>query len=68
MCREKSARVATVSQTVTVNGGDSSDEEGQDGEQEQPDIDDSEILEDLPDDAEVACSLHLAHPRAANCR
>ena len=58
MCREKSARVAVVSQPAAANGADSSDEENQEGEDEQPEIDDSEILEDLPDDAEVAYPFH----------
>jgi hypothetical protein len=42
--------VAVVSQAR----GDSSDEENQNGVDEQPDIDDSEILEELPDDTEVS--------------
>ena len=35
---------------------DSSDEENE-GEMEEPDVDDSEILEDLPDDTEVSISM-----------
>lgn len=52
MRRQKTARVAVVSQTTTQ--GDSSDEENPHDEAEEPEVDDSEILEDLPDDAEVS--------------
>ena len=38
---------------VNQVNNDSSDEEGEDGPTEEADVDDSEILEDLPDDAEV---------------
>ena len=54
MRRQKSARVAVVSQNTQ---GDSSDEENQEGEAEEPDVDDTEILEDLPDDSEVCCRV-----------
>lgn len=36
---------------------DSSDEEGEDGPTEEAEIDDAEILEDLPDDAEVCAPV-----------
>lgn len=36
---------------------DSSDEEGEDGPTEAAEIDDAEILEDLPDDAEVCAPV-----------
>lgn len=52
MRRQKTARVAVVSQTTAQ--GDSSDEENQHDDTEEPEVDDSEILEDLPDDAEVS--------------
>lgn len=48
--RGKTARVATV-QIPTAGDADTSGEE--DGEEEQASVDDSEILEDLPDDTEV---------------
>ena len=56
MRRQKSARVAVVSQNIQ---GDSSDEENPEGEPEEPDVDDGEILEDLPDDSEVCPESHL---------
>ncbi|KAF7796634.1 hypothetical protein EIP86_007816 [Pleurotus ostreatoroseus] len=49
----KSARVATVAQPVA----DSSDEE-QDEVEQDPDVDDAEILADLPDDAEEIELIH----------
>lgn len=69
LCRppkEKSARVATVSQVVTTHG-DSSDEEEEDGTEE-PDVDDAEILESVPDDAEVSYKPLSISSRRTNDR
>ena len=53
--REKVTRVALTPRNAQGNV-DSSDEENE-GEMEEPDVDDSEILEDLPDDTEVSISM-----------
>lgn len=48
----KSARVAVVSHAPPTHA-DSSDDDNEEDEPEEQDVDDAEILEDLPDDAEV---------------
>ena len=52
--REKSARIASVTLANPDDGHTSGEEEQ---EEEQADVDDSEILEDLPDDTEVRVGL-----------
>ena len=62
--REKSARIASVTLANPDDGHTSGEDEQ---EEEQAEVDDSEILEDLPDDTEVRATpvgprISLHHP------
>lgn len=55
VCRGKVARVAVVA--APTNGDANTSGEDETDEEEVPEVDDAEILEDLPDDTEVCVPI-----------